>query len=222
MPSDGHLVGQLLLKLAEEGANDWLETESTFRTKLLSRLHDADWAPNPYYVKKMKLPSRFGRKCVNLFRENGPRTFIPLRPIVEDGILPYLSVVADRTLSEFRLLLLVFMEEAQNGPLRSIGLRFESPEGKGKHNYWHVQLTSSFEQNGGQRHPSTPSWLPSSTPAIPMDASSAATCVVALAVALYGGVEAATLVSNLGPGVSSEAIEGLMSEVSALSASTGD
>ena len=200
MPSDGHLVGQLLLKLAEEGKKVGTPKELGIRTRLRNRLEKDGGAPIPYDAKRQKLQDRFGRSPVNLFEENNASTFIPLKPAVKGApILPYLSVVANQTLSEFRLLLLVFIEEAQNVPLRSVGLRFESPEGTGgRHDYWHVQLTSSFAQNGGQRHPSTPSWLPSSTPAIPLDASSAPSCVVALAVALYGGGAAATLVHNLG------------------------
>ena len=225
MPSDGHLAGQLLLKLAEEGNKPGPARESKFRNRLLALLPNADWAPIPYSdkTKIRQLPYRLGKSSVNLFEETGPRTYIPLKPVVKgDLILPYLSVVADGTLSEFRLLLLAFTVEAQNGPLRSVGLRFESPEGEGgKHDYWHVQLTSSFEPNGGQVHRSTPSWLPSSTLAIPLDASSAASCVVALAVALYGGVAAATLVRNLEPGISHEAVEGLMREVRALTANRG-
>ena len=224
MPSEGHLVGQLLLKLAEEGDKPGPARESEFRNRLLASLKNVDWTPVPYPIKTRNLPYWLGRSQVHFFRENGPRAYVPLKPVVQgDLILPYLSVVADETLSEFRLLVLAFTEEAQDGAVKSVGLRFESPEGAGgKHNYWHVQLTSSFEQNQGKRHPSTPSWLPSSTPAIPLDARSAATCVVALAVALYGGLEAAALVRNLEPGISREAVEGLMSEVSALRANAGD
>ena len=217
MPSDGRLVGQLLLKLAEEGKKDGTPKELGVRTRLRDRLEKDGWAPIPYDAKRQQLQARFGMSSVNLFGENCASTFIPLRPVVKgDPILPYLSVVANQTLSVFRLLLLVFVEEERNKPLRSVGFRFESPEGNGgKHDYWHVQLTSSFKQNGGQRHPSTPSWLPSSTPAIPLDASSAPSCVVALAVALYGGGAAATLVHNLG--VSPVAVKRLKSEVRAIS-----
>lgn len=224
MPSEGHLVGQLLLKLAEEGDKPGSARESGFRNRLLPKIQEIDWAPVPYPIKTRNLPYWLGRSRVHFFGEKGPRTYIPLKPVVHgDLILPYLSVVANETLSEFRLLLLTFTEESQNGEVGSVGFRFESPEGDGgKHNYWHVQLTSSFEQNLGQRHASTPSWLPSNTPAIPLDASSAATCVVALAVALYGSLEAAALVRRLEPDISHRTIEDLMSEVSALSASTGD
>ena len=224
MPSDGHLVGQLLLKLAEEGNKPGPGLEAKFRNRILGRFQNADWAPiacSDNY--KRSLPHRLGKSSVNLFRENGARAFIPLRPVVKgDLILPYLSVVANETLAVFRLLLLAFVEEAENGRLRSVGLRFESPEGKGgRHDFWHVQLTSSFEQNGGQVHPSTPSWLPSNAPAVPLDASSAASCVVALAVALYGSVEADTLVRNLMPGISPEAVGNLRREVRALSENRG-
>lgn len=226
MPSEGHIVGQLLLKLAEEGGKGGTNKESRFRTRLLGHLQNSDWAPSHYPVERENLPYRLGRSSVNFFKEKGPRAYIQLKPVVEgDHILPYLSVAANETLSEFRLLLLVFMEETQDGPLKSVGLRFESPEDqgeKGKHNYWHVQLTPSFVRNEGQSHPSTPSWLPSSTPAIPLDASSAASCVVALAVALYGRVAAATLVHNLKPGISDKAVRCLLREVRALSANRSD
>lgn len=217
MSSDGHLIGQLLLKLAEDGEKDGTQKELTVRTRLRARLEKDGWTPIPYDAKRQKLQDRFGKSPVNLFEENNASTFIPLKPAVKGNpILPYLSVVANETLEVFRLLLLVFVEEERNEPLRSVGFRFESPEGEGgRHDYWHVQLASSFEQNGGQQHPSTPAWLPSSTPAIPLDASSAPSCVVALAVALYGGGAAATLVHNLG--VSPVAVKRLKSEVRAIS-----
>lgn len=218
MSTDAHMVGQLLLKLAEEGKREGKPKEIEFRTRLQGRLQMSSWAPNPYDVKREKLQDRFGRTCVNLFKEKTSSTYIPLKPVVKsDSILPFLSVVANRTLSNFRLLLLAFREDAQNGSLKSVGLRFESPEGEGgKHNYWHVQLTSSFVLNGGQVHPSTPSWLPSSTPAIPLDASSAPSCVVALAVALYGGSMATDLVESLRPSVSVTGVQRLTKEVRAL------
>ena len=223
MPSDGYLVGQLLLKLSEEGDREGSSRETKIRTRLLNLFQASDWVPSHYSAKRENLPHRLGKCSVNFFEEKGPRAYIPLKPVVKgDPILPYLSVVADQTLREFRLLLLAFMEDKENEELRSVGLRFESPEGEGKHNYWHVQLTSSFKQNEGERHPSTPSWLPSNTPAISLDASSAATCVIALAVALYGGVETATLVRKLEPDVSSNVVRRLLREVRALSGNRSD
>lgn len=223
MPSDDHLVGLALIRLAEYGEKAGTTQESRFRTRLHARLQKEGWTPVRYDPRRQKLQDRLGRSPVNLFTENTRSTYIPLKPVVKGTpLLPYLSVVADRTLSVFRLLLLVFMEDTEDDSLRSVGFRFESPEGEGgRHNYWHVQLTSSFEQNGGQVHPSTPSWLPSNTPAIPLDARSAASCVVALMVALYGGVEADTLVRNL-PNVSDESVRRLRREVRALGGNRGD
>ena len=110
------------------------------------------------------------------------------------------------------------MEDNDNNDLRSIVFRFESPEGggdPGRHSYWHVQLTSSFESNEGLRHPSTPTWFPQSTPAFPLDAGSASTCVVSLAVALYDAVEAYGLVEELRKRVSESDIDALVDAVKA-------
>ena len=208
------------MRLADEGLREGTTQELNLRKHLLPKLESSKWTPAPYYARKCKVQHRFGRSAVNLFEENNGITYIPLKPVVKGNpILPYLSVVANKSLSVFRLLLLVFVAESKKDRLKSIGLRFESPEGSdGRHDFWHVQLTSSFEQNGGQRHPSTPAWLPSSAPAMPLDANSAASCVVALAVSLYGGVTAATLVRNLAPEVSRASVKRLMDEVRALSA----
>lgn len=228
MPSDGHLAGRLLLRLADEGNKPGSTLESKFRKRILVHLQKAAWAPSPHFDKSKiwQLPYDLGKSSVNLLAQNTPPIYIPLRPVVKgDLLLPYLSVVADATLSEFRLLLLMFTVDNQagtlkNGILRSVGFRFESPESeKGRHNYWHVQLTSSFKPNGGEYHPSTPSWLPNSSPAIPLDACSAASCVVALAVALYGSFEAAQLVHNLRPRISTRAVQRLKNEVRALRSS---
>lgn len=168
---------------------------------------------------------RLGTEDVNFFQEYGRESFIQLRPVsTGDRILPFLSLAADAALSRIQLFLLVFTEEKDSEGsvvgLRSLGFRFEPPEGdggRGRHNYWHAQLTSSFSQNGGRKHPTTPSWLPSSTPAMPLDANDASTCVASLAVALYGAVDTATLVHRIGKRITKTDRDQLISEVQALS-----
>ena len=108
------------------------------------RLHDLlqrDSAlPPPVGKQKLKgLVERIGRESVNSFEFSGRQSFIPLEPVGRgDALLPFLAVSADTELKQFQLFLLIVMEDNDNNNLRSIGFRFESPEGggdSGRHSY---------------------------------------------------------------------------------------
>ena len=221
MPSDGEVAGHLLLRLAERGDKDRRgATASSVLTKLELLLDRESTKPIPYAIQTAKsLPHRLGRKGVNFFSDGPSQSFIPLARVAKGKpLLPFVALKADATLSEFRLFLLMFMLTDKNR-LRSLGFRFESPENPGSpgsHNYWHVQLTASFRQNGGLQHSTTPPWLPSSAPAFPLDANSASSCVLGLAVSLYGARVARDLVDELRGRISKDALDKLISDVKAL------
>lgn len=224
MSSDAHLVALLLHHLAEDGQKDTNSKEARARTKLLTRLHSF----HPHFAQSgleavNALPEKLGRAPVNFFKDNSVSSFITLRPVVKgDSLLPLVSMVADKDLEEFRLFLLVVTEDDRKNRVRSLGFRFESPEGydgeEGRHKYWHVQPTSSFHRSGGPADLPSPKWLPTSTPAIPLDAQSPSGCVVCLMVSLYGGYWTAEVLSDLKRKrkISNEHVERLRKEVRAL------
>ena len=220
MPSDGEIAGELILGLAKRGCEGLAVREAKIRTRIRDRIFRAGRAISEHEIVTAKtLPRRLGRKKVNLFWDSVPGTYIALKPIVKgDELLPYLSVAATADLSQFQLFLLAFTIDA-NDAVQSIGFRFESPESPnttGRHNYWHMQLTTKFARDQAGSCETTPAWLPTSTPAIPIDANNAPTCVVNLAVALYGAAAASALIHELEVRISREAARKLLGEIKTL------
>ena len=225
MATKTRVARELLRALVDSGSGVLTKREQAITDAIAGRLVRDRVMPTPFGAGQVEqFLERFGEEDVNFFQEYGRGSFIRLRPVSNsDRLLPFLSLAADADLSSLQIFLLIFTEEKDDQGdvvgLRSLGFRFEPPEGggtRGRHNYWHVQLTSSFSQNGGRQHPTTPSWLPKSTPAIPLNASDASTCVVGLAAALYGAVDAVTLVHQIRKCIPQKDRDRLMNEVQAL------
>ena len=223
---NARVAREVLRALVDSGSGELPTHEKAVTDAIAGRLQHDRVMPVAFGASQVeRFLERFGEEDVNFFDEYGRWSFIQLRPVSKrDRLLPFLSLAADAGLTRFQLFLLVVTEEkdAQGTVvgLRSLGFRFEGPEGggeRGRHNYWHVQLTSSFAQSGGSRHPKTPTWLPRSTPAIPLNANDASTCVAGLAAALYGAVDAVTLVHQIGKRISKKDRDRLISDVQALS-----
>jgi len=68
-----------------------------------------------------------------------------------------------------------------DGKLKSLGFRFETPEGEGLHNFYHAQM---FIEKG----PPLPyhAWLPTSQPSFPLDAEDPVQLLLCLLTSLYG------------------------------------
>ena len=228
MPSDGTIAGALIHGLAKRSTQGLNNKEAKVRDQIRSLIVGRSGRPIPEHGSQTtrSLLNRLGKSDINLSVGSVPGTFIALRPIAKsDLLLPYLSVAASADLSQFQLVLLVFTIDGSDSAgafdsLRSIGFRFESPEASGepgRHNYWHMQLTSNLASDSEFLKDTTLTWLPTSTPAIPLNAQNAATCVVNLAMALYGGLVAADLVDDLEKPYSKETVCSLKSQIKSLS-----
>lgn len=75
---------------------------------------------------------------------------------------------------------------ADENPLQAIGLRFETPEGEGLHSYYHVQMIESFSKGVEEHRIPGAAWIPQRIPAIPVDAMSPITLLLAFLLSLYG------------------------------------
>jgi hypothetical protein len=116
------------------------------------------------------------------FSENPGFVFLP--PIREHTfIIPILGLAYDfgRKIPEARFQVGLFT--IADNKLVAVGLRFETPEGPGSHNYYHAQLIRSFFQ-----HAEIPcsAWLPTSFPALALNAVNAGGLMVCMLVTLYG------------------------------------
>lgn len=99
-------------------------------------------------------------------------------------IVPRIRLVCNfgRNIPLIRCYLGLFL--LHEGCLRSIGFRFEAPEGPGIHHYYHTQLiTDEAWTIPRQEHHI---WLPTEQPAFPLDADNPVTLILCLLVSLYG------------------------------------
>jgi hypothetical protein len=113
------------------------------------------------------------------------RQYLYLNPVMRGlWLLPVLSIKAnfERSLPEVRLRLGLFLWA--KGRVRSLGMRFETPEGPGLHNYYHMQFIRGFD--GGSEMPGSLWWLPTKEPTVPLDADNPVALLLCLLVNLYG------------------------------------
>ena len=84
---------------------------------------------------------------------------------------------------EFRLRLGIFVPKGNHGDgYGFVGYRFETPEGLGDHDYWHIQPINAFGV-AVEPLPEAVPWIPTRLPAVPLDARN---IVQLLAVVLIG------------------------------------
>ena len=120
----------------------------------------------------------------------GQHLFLFLEPIVDEGVVPLLTLESSCDWVPFRLFVLLAMFDECNN-LQTLAMRFETDEGgsrsnsrPGLHDFCHVQLCRRIND----RTPaSTPHWLPESQPSIPLDAEDQVDLVIAMLTSLYGG-----------------------------------
>ena len=113
------------------------------------------------------------------------RMYLYLDPVAKGcTMVPVLWAKCDfgRSPAEVRLRLGLF--RWHDGGVKAIGYRFETPEGKGSHNYYHVQVLQRLD--GPFPPAECSSWLPDSQPAFPLDADDPVKLLLCLLASLYG------------------------------------
>jgi len=116
--------------------------------------------------------------------------FLFLEPIVDEGIVPLLTIESSCRWVHFRLfVLLAIFDECSN--LQTLAMRFETDEGGsesnrriGLHDFCHAQLCKRINHNTPA---TTPHWIPESQPSIPLDAEDQVDLVLSMLISLYGG-----------------------------------
>jgi hypothetical protein len=134
------------------------------------------------------IPSQ--EKPITDFKDTG--RFLYLKPGEGPPLfIPVVSLFTNftRSIPEVRLRVGIFLLEGTE--IRSIGLRFESPEGEGPHNYYHAQFIKDF--NAPVPVEKRLNWLPVTHPPIALDARGPVTLLLSLVVSLYGLEDAGKL-----------------------------
>jgi hypothetical protein len=129
--------------------------------------------------------------------EAGRYVFLPMVP--KPLLLPVLNLAYDLEDDRVRFQLVLFVEREVESKARAFGYRYESPEGAGRHSYWHAQPIHHLKL-----HDETlielpglkDGWRPIDTPAFPLDARCAVDLLFCLMVSLYGLHEASTMQAN--------------------------
>lgn len=117
---------------------------------------------------------------VQMLRSN---QYLLLEPTEKDYLLPLVTLHSCDEWIHFRVYTMLTKRHGAKG-VGSIALRFETDEGSGggSHDYCHAQMCRSIG-----RHPATtPSWLPQSVPAFPLNASDQVCLVLCMLTSLYG------------------------------------
>jgi hypothetical protein len=106
-------------------------------------------------------------------------------PDGERALLPVLGFKADFGEERLRVRLALFTFDDESAEPVAIGFRFETPEGPGRHNYHHVQITRYFEKDSAPLR-GMPEWFPESQPAFLISARTPYALFFAVLIGLYG------------------------------------
>lgn len=101
-----------------------------------------------------------------------------------DYVLPVMIGQMDYTRSEASVQFRVGLFMLSNTGLSSTGYRFESPEGAGRHNYYHAQPIRGFTKESP--FPGCIESMPDTVPTVPLDACDSVTLLMCVLVSLYG------------------------------------
>jgi len=113
--------------------------------------------------------------------------YLFLAPPESDAtILPVAALGFDfqRVVPEVRVQVGLFTGNPESP--RAIGVRFETPEGTGVHNYYHCQLFSHYMTNGQSVPLPVDHWLPTGDPTLLLGAKNSVALMVCLIASLYG------------------------------------
>ena len=141
----------------------------------------------PERVDDQALRGVIGRNTELELKEQG--RFLYLEPVVDKGILPFLTLDTSKEWVNFRAYVLLTMLDPSD-ELQALAMRFETDEGTrsnggiGSHDFCHAQLCRSINDS---TRATTPSWLPESQPSLPLDAEDQVGVVLCMLTSLYGG-----------------------------------
>jgi hypothetical protein len=128
--------------------------------------------------------------------------FLYLDPIESDRVMiPIIWMKFDfgRSISQARIYLGLFLYH--DNSIRSFGFRFESPEGKGIHHYYHAQIIRSLPPNKSFAPSELHQWLPEGQPSFPLDAQNPIMMILCLLLTLYGRDHIAKFTAAMIPGL---------------------
>jgi hypothetical protein len=129
--------------------------------------------------------------------EAGKYIFLPIVP--KPRMLPVLSMYYKVPDDEARLQLALFMDQEGQQEDRAFGYRYESPEGHGRHHFWHAQPILEMRRHDNKMIALpgiTDGWRPADTPAFPLSARCNLDLIVCLIVSIYGYQEAWNMQAN--------------------------
>jgi hypothetical protein len=178
MSDDLRVFRELVLWLWETHEKPWEYSHEDARL-IVESAHLTDSSFTSITELNVNLPSE-----TNVSASFGNRFFC-LKPVTEHRIMvPRIHLKCDfgRNIPEVRCRLELFLLNV-NAEIRSLGYRYESPEGKniqggGVHHYYHIQLTKPPISNVD--------WLPETQPAFPVDADGPVKLILSVLISLYG------------------------------------
>src|SRR5215208_3334899 len=132
--------------------------------------------------------------------------YLYLNPVTHGMVMvPLLTLKADfgRSVPEIRLRVGLFL--LHDDQIRSLGFRFEAPEGKsaigaGRHNYYHVQMIRGLGSSISFSANEYLQWFPDAEPTFPVDANDPVKLLLSLLISLYGLDEVGILIAHVGAG----------------------
>jgi len=180
-------VKDILVRLTDFGASE-LESQATEHADLF------DFSINKFPRADVSLVEKvFSSGDVASLSQ-----FIYLSTVTQEGaMLPIVSFNFDfSNLQEmFRLRVGLIRLDDENKPT-AVGLRFETPEpASGMHSYCHMQFVKNLGPTREGHVLPGDHWMPTTQPAIPLDAHDPVSLVVCFVVSLYGPNYLRTLVS---------------------------
>jgi len=170
-----YLVGEMTLWLTRKYSR-WLREKGSELNRAISQL----FAP----ATEQDISVLF-RETQGELSNMGKFLFLP--PPENDGaILPVAALRFDfqRTVPELRIQVGLFTGTPDSP--RAIGVRFETPEGTGAHNYYHCQLFRHYANTGRDTPLPIDHWLPTGDPTLPLGAKNSVALMVCLIASLYG------------------------------------
>ena len=124
--------------------------------------------------------------------------FLCLKPVIHGNtLLPVLTMNYNFGCSIPKISLRVGLYLKHDEEVKAVGYRFESPEGIGRHHYYHVQMIKGFTTDTFFPPELSTVWLPDAEPTFPLDARDSVDLILCLLLSLYGMTEFKQFILNL-------------------------
>ncbi len=177
------LFRQLILWLFDTHEKPWEYSDAEAR-EIFAHIADAYTAFADRRQLEECLPAK--SRLVTNFRD--VNRFLYLKPLAGSrSAVPIVTMFCnlEGERPEIRIRVGLFVQEGSGAKrMRAVGLRFETPEGDGRHNYFHAQFITEFAA-GSPVHAS-PHWLPTREPAFLLDADGPLGLMICLLISLNG------------------------------------